>query len=83
MSSAPTVLAATSRTETGKSVAHLRKAGRIPAVVFGHGIASVSVSLDAHEFDHLRKKVHSNTIIELEIDGKEKHQVLIHGFQID
>ena len=83
VSSAPTVLAATSRTETGRSVARLRKAGRIPAVVFGHGIASVSVSLDAHEFDHLRKKVHSNTIIELEIDGKEKHQVLIHGFQID
>ncbi len=83
MSQAPVALSATSRTVTGKSVAHLRKAGQIPAVVFGHGIASVSVSLDAQEFDHLRKKVHSNTIIELDIDGKEKHQVLIHGFQID
>ena len=83
MSPAPIALTATSRTETGKSVARLRKAGQIPAVVFGHGIASVSVSLDAQEFDHLRKKVHSNTIIELEIDGKEKHNVLIHGFQID
>jgi large subunit ribosomal protein L25 len=83
VSSAPTTLAATSRTETGKAVAHLRKAGRIPAVVFGHGLDSVSVSLDAHEFEHLRKVAHSNTIIELEIDGKEKHQVLIHGFQID
>ncbi len=83
MSQAPIALSATSRTVTGKSVAHLRKAGQIPAVVFGHGIASVSVSLDAQEFDHLRKKVHSNTIIELDIDGKEKHQVLIHGFQID
>ncbi len=83
MSSAPTTLAATSRTETGKSVSRLRKAGRVPAVVFGHGLASVPVSLDAHEFEHLRKVAHSNTIIELEIDGKEKHQVLIHGFQID
>ncbi len=83
MSSAPIALSATSRTETGKSVARLRRAGLIPAVVFGHGIASVPVSLDAHEFDHLRKVVHSNTIIELKIDGKEKHRVLIHGFQID
>lgn len=83
MSQAPIALSATTRTVTGKSVAHLRKAGQIPAVVFGHGIASVSVSLDAHEFDHLRKVAHSNTIIELDIDGKEKHQVLIHGFQID
>ncbi|MGA3058500.1 MAG: 50S ribosomal protein L25 [Candidatus Limnocylindrales bacterium] len=83
MSSAPIALTATSRTVTGKSVAHLRKAGQIPAVVFGHGIASVSVSLDAHEFDHLRRVVHSNTIIELNIDGKDQRRVLIHGFQID
>jgi len=83
VSSAPIALTATSRTVTGKSVAHLRKAGQIPAVVFGHGIASVSVSLDAHEFDHLRRVVHSNTIIELNIDGKDQRRVLIHGFQID
>jgi large subunit ribosomal protein L25 len=83
VSSAPTTLAALSRPETGKSAAHLRKAGRIPAVVFGHGIASIPVSLDAHEFEHLRKIAHSNTIVELKIDGKDKHNVLIHGFQID
>jgi large subunit ribosomal protein L25 len=83
VSPAPIALTATSRTVTGKSVAHLRKAGQIPAVVFGHGIASVPVSLDAHEFDHLRRVVHSNTIIEINIDGKDKHRVLIHGFQID
>jgi large subunit ribosomal protein L25 len=81
--SAPTVLAATSRTETGKSVSLLRKAGRVPAVVFGHGLESIPVSLDAHEFDHVRKNVHSNTIIELKIDGKDVHRVLVHGIQID
>jgi large subunit ribosomal protein L25 len=83
VSSATTVLAATSRTEVGKGVAHLRKSGRIPAVVFGHGIDSISVSLDAHEFDHIRKIVHSNTIIDLKIDGKAKQKVLVHGMQID
>jgi large subunit ribosomal protein L25 len=81
--SAPSVLNATSRTEVGKSVAHLRKTGRVPAVVFGHGLDSIPVSLDAHEFDHFRRTAHSNTIIELKIDGKEKHRVLIHSVQID
>jgi large subunit ribosomal protein L25 len=81
--SAKTVLAATRRTEIGKGVARLRKTGRIPAVVFGHGIDSIPVSLDAHEFEHIRRTVHSNTIVELKIDGKDTHSVLIHGVQID
>jgi large subunit ribosomal protein L25 len=77
------VLNATRRTEIGKGVAQLRKTGRVPAVVFGHGIDSVAVSLDAHEFDHLRRTVHSNTIIELKIDGTDTQRVMIHGFQLD
>jgi large subunit ribosomal protein L25 len=81
--SAPTVLTATRRTETGKSVSHLRRAGRVPAVVFGHGLDSISVSLDAHEFDHVRQTDHSNTIIDLKNDGKDVHRVLVHGIQID
>jgi large subunit ribosomal protein L25 len=78
-----TVLTATSRTETGRAVAHLRKAGKIPAVVFGHGLASLSVTLDAHEFDHLRRTIHSNSIISLEIDGKDTRRVMVHGIHID
>jgi large subunit ribosomal protein L25 len=82
--SAPTVLLnATRRTEIGKHVAQLRKTGRVPAVVFGHGLDSIPVSLDAHEFDHIRRTSHSNTVIELKIDGKDKHKVLIHGVQIE
>jgi large subunit ribosomal protein L25 len=80
---APSVLTATRRTETGKAVSHLRSAGRLPAVVFGHGLASIPVSLDAHEFEHVRRTAHSNTIIELKIDGKDVHRVLIHGVQVD
>ena len=80
---APSVLNATRRTEIGKHVANLRKAGRIPAVVFGHGIDSIPVSLDAHEFEYVRRTAHSNTIIELKVDGKDTHRVLVHGVQID
>jgi large subunit ribosomal protein L25 len=83
VSSAPTVLNATHRTETGKAVARLRKAGRLPAVVFGHGMASIPVSLDAHEFDQVRRAAHSSAILELQVGPKEKHRVLVHGVQVD
>jgi large subunit ribosomal protein L25 len=80
---APSVLTATRRTEIGKHVAQLRKSGRIPAVIFGHGLDSIPVSLDLHEFEHIRRTAHANTIIELKIDGKDVHKVLVHGVQID
>jgi large subunit ribosomal protein L25 len=80
---APSVLTATRRTEIGKGVAQLRNSGRVPAVVFGHGLESIPVSLDQHEFEHIRRTAHSNSIIELKIDGKDTHKVLIHGVQID
>jgi large subunit ribosomal protein L25 len=61
----------------------VRKAGRVPAVVFGHGIESMPVSLDAHEFDVLRRHLHSNTLIELRVEGAEARKVMVHGIQID
>jgi large subunit ribosomal protein L25 len=83
VSAASVVLKATSRTEMGKSVAHLRKAGKVPGVVFGHGLDSIAVSIEAHEFEQLRRKVHANSIMSLEIDGKTHGRVMVHGFQID
>ena len=83
MSSAPTILTATMRTELGKGAARVRRSGRVPAVVFGHGIESMPVSLDAHEFDVLRKHLHSNTLIDLRVEGGEARKVMVHGIQID
>ena len=55
MSTARATLAAEQREITGKKVARLRRAGRLPAVVYGHGVDSDSVSVDAHEFEQLRR----------------------------
>ena len=55
MSTARATLAAEHRDITGKKVARLRRAGRLPAVVYGHGVDSDSVSVDAHEFEQLRR----------------------------
>lgn len=74
-------LAATSRDVTGKAVARLRRAGRLPGVVFGHGITSTSVSVDAHEFEQLRRRVGANALVDLSVDGGRTQAVLVHGVQ--
>jgi large subunit ribosomal protein L25 len=75
-------LAAKSREETGKHVARLRRAGRLPAVVFGHGLESSNVSLDAHEFELFRKHIGANTLIDLVVDEGKATPTLIHGVQV-
>ncbi|MEO8207599.1 MAG: 50S ribosomal protein L25 [Chloroflexota bacterium] len=82
MSTTRPTLEATGRDVTGKAVNNLRKAGQLPAVVFGNGIDSTNVSLDAHAFELLRRKTSSNTLVNLSIDGKKARPVLVHGVQL-
>lgn len=81
MSTDRPTLAALPRTEMGKATSHLRKAGRIPAVVFGHG-ESMSVSVDEHEFQLLRRRAGANALIDLEIEGDRTTPVVINGVQL-
>ena len=81
MSTARPKLTATKRTVTGKKVSHLRRDGQLPAVVFGRGIESNNVSVDAHEFEQLRRHAGANTLIDLAVDGGASSPVLVHGVQ--
>lgn len=84
MSAAPArpKLAAARRTVTGKKVAYLRRDGRLPAVVFGRGLTSDSVSVDTHEFESLRRHAGPNTLIDLSVDGGSSAPVLVHEVQL-
>jgi large subunit ribosomal protein L25 len=75
-------LAAEPREITGKAVKHLRQQGRLPGVVYGHGVASSNVTVDSHEFDQLRRQVGSNALVDLSVDGDKAQPVLVHGVQI-
>jgi large subunit ribosomal protein L25 len=75
-------LAAEPREITGKKVAGLRRGGRLPAVVYGHGISSENVSVDAHDFELLRRKAGQNALIDLSVHGKQARPVLVHGVQV-
>ncbi|MCZ2340262.1 MAG: 50S ribosomal protein L25 [Bacteroidales bacterium] len=70
------------RTGRGSRVAaKLRKQGRIPAIVYGHGEANVQVSVDAKEFDHAIRNLHARSFA-LKYDGKAD-TVLVKELQFD
>jgi large subunit ribosomal protein L25 len=82
MSTARPTLAAEHREVTGKAVHRLRKQGLLPAVIYGHGEASSNVTIDAHEFDVLRRHSGPNTLVDLSVDGEKARPVLINQVQI-
>lgn len=62
-------LIAESRTEFGKGFARrIRRAGKVPAVLYGHGTDPRHLSLDAREFAHALKGG-ANTVLTLQLDG--------------
>jgi len=81
MSTTRPALKATHREVTGKKVAALRREGQLPAVVFGHGHPSDSVTVDAREFEALRRHAGPNTLIDLSVDGQKPNPVLVHDVQ--
>jgi len=82
MSTARPTLAAEHREITGKAVAHLRKAGKLPAVVYGHGVDSDNLTVDTHDFDVLRRHTGPNALIDLSVDGSKARPVLIQSVQV-
>lgn len=66
-------LAAEPRTEFGKGGARrTRRAGKIPAVIYGHGAPPRHVSLPAREFGHAIKHGGANVLLTLSLDGVDE-----------
>lgn len=74
-------IVAVTRTEFGKGHARrLRAAGKVPAVVYGHGADTKHVELPGHEMALIVRK--ANALITLDIDGKNE-MVLVKDVQKD
>jgi large subunit ribosomal protein L25 len=63
-------LAAAPRGVLGKKVQHLRREGRLPANVFGRGLASVAIDIDAREFGRIIKSGQGRSLFDLSITGE-------------
>jgi large subunit ribosomal protein L25 len=69
------------RSLSGKEVARLRRAGTLPAVVYGAGQESMNIQLDAHEFEILHRQTGRNAVVDLQLDGGRPRPVMLHHIQ--
>ena len=83
MSVAQASLQARPRNETGKGVARrLRRAGRIPAVVYGKDMEPIPLSLDEQEAVHLFQSIPvANTVLQLSIGDGDPMRTLVREIQ--
>ena len=66
-------LEAETRTEFGKgSARRTRRAGRVPAVLYGHGQDVVHLSLPAREFAAALRNGGTNVLLTIELDGRDQ-----------
>jgi len=65
------VLKATQRTVTGRHVRALRRSGQLPAVLYGHNVAPMSISLEAREAWRVLTRLSSSSLVTIDLDGKE------------
>lgn len=77
-------ITASKREATGKGAARtVRREGRIPGVLYGHGEESVPLTVDAAELQKLTHAISiENTIVDLSLeDGGGEYKVLIRELQ--
>lgn len=75
-------LNARTRDITGKKVRQLRESGKLPVVLYGHGIEPKSLYVDAKEFTRAYAHAGSSTMVHITIDdSKEPVNILFH--QVD
>ncbi len=76
-------ITAETRTEFGKGAARrIRRADKVPAVIYGHGNDPIHVTLPGHDTMMALKHGGSNALLELDIEGKSQ-LALTREVQID
>jgi len=72
------------RKEPTKKINLLRKKGKLPAVLYGPKIKSISLELDYKSFEKVYQETGESSLVSLKIKGEKKpYQVLIHDTQED
>jgi ribosomal protein L25 (general stress protein Ctc) len=64
----------------GKQVKALRRAGGLPAILYGSGIDPTPILMDAREAGRILKHISSSALLTLEVDG-DRHLALVRDRQ--
>jgi large subunit ribosomal protein L25 len=75
------MLAADKRTLRGKKNSSLRAAGKVPAVVYGRGVKSEPLEIDAKIMEKVYRHAGGNRILSLQVGEGRARNVLIHDVQ--
>ncbi len=65
------ILKAERRDVVGKQVKAMRRAGKLPAVIYGRHTEPMNVVLDAHNASLILGRLTSSSLVTIELDGKE------------
>jgi large subunit ribosomal protein L25 len=65
------VLQASKREVTGKKVGALRRAGKLPAVLYGHRIETTPIMLDDRTVSQKMAHLTSSSLVTIDLEGKE------------
>ena len=76
------IIQAVKRSVIGKQVKALRREGKLPAIIYGHGIDPMSIVLDAHEASKTLARASSSTLVTIELEGKQ-YPTLVREKQLD
>jgi large subunit ribosomal protein L25 len=74
-------LMAAKRTASGKKNKLLRTAGKVPAVVYGRGVAAEPLELEAKVIEKVYRTAGGNKIVSLKVGEGRSRNVLIHDVQ--
>jgi large subunit ribosomal protein L25 len=74
------VIKANHRQVVGKKVKVLRREGILPAVVYGHNVDSIPISLDMREASRTLDRLSPSALVVVDVDG-EQHYTLVRDKQ--
>lgn len=74
-------LAASKRTASGKQNHKLRESGKVPAVLYGRGVKTEPLEVEAKEIERIYRHAGGNKIVSLKVGEGRARNVLVHEVQ--
>jgi len=75
-------LSASLRSETGRHVHAVRRRGDVPAVLYGHNVEPMALSIEARSLRRVWHQAGHSHLVDLALDGGRVRKVLIRELQV-